>query len=413
MFWRKFFTRPLFRSTLKIEIRNYTYPAVLFALALIALLAGGILPYFFFFLLLFVFLVPCLWLAYGLRGLRGSIEISTDRAEVGDWVDVRYTLINSTSGRFPYLELSNLVGSSLQLPAENQLASLAPGSTAAYERQVRCLRRGKYFLEDFRVKTGDPFGFFKLSKSIAAGEAVNVYPRVRLLKDVYISTRQQYGDFRVREQYLENQSLLSDLRLWQAGDSYKKIHWKQTARQGRMVIKNFEKKGDAAPKIFLDMIRESYRGDRDHLLEDLAVEAAASYIYYCLQAGISLEFYSEALAGGRVTGSKPGDYLRIMDRVITLSPVREGTFSAAVAGRCHYLAPTGTLYLLTPKLELGDAAVYYGLRQKGFYLVLVYLAAGAVIPQTSELISRLRRWGIKVQVIYPEEVPQDAGQQAL
>ena len=406
-------TGPLFRSTLKIEIINFTYPAVLFTLALVALLAGGILPYFFFFLMLLIFLVSCLWLAYGLHGLKGTIEISTDRAEVGDWIDVRYTLNNSPSGRFPYLELSNLVGSSLQLPAENQLASLAPGSTAAYERKVRCLRRGKYFLEDFRVKTGDPFGFFKLSKSIAAGEAVSVYPRIRLLKDIYISTRQQFGDFRVREQYLENQSLLSDLRPWQAGDSYKKIHWKQTARQGCMVIKNFEKKGDAAPKIFLDMHRESYRDDRDHLLEDLAVEAAASYVYYCLQGGINLELYSEALAEGRVGGSKPGDYLRIMDRVITLAPVSGGAFSTAVTSRCHYLAPTGTLYLVTPQLELADAAVYYGLRQKGFYLVLVYLAAGAIETQVSEAISRLRRWGIKVQVLYPGEVAKDAGKQTL
>ena len=396
---------------MKIEFRSAHYPAVLAALAVIALLVGGPLPYFFLFLLLFLFLAPCLWLAYGMRRLKGTVAISTDRAEVGDYIKVRYTLENSPSGRFPYLELSNLVGSSLQLPAENQLVSLSPGSAAIYDREVRCMRRGKYNLAEFRVKTGDPFGFFKLSRSIGAGEAVNVYPRIRLLKDVYISTRQQYGDFRVREEYLENQGLLSDLRLWQEGDSYKKIHWKQTARQDRLVVKDYEKKGDAVPKIFLDMSRESYRNDRDHFLEDLAVEAAASYIYYCLESSISLELFSEPLpAGGRLAGSKPGDYLRIMDEVIALAPQGTTPFSEAVANRCHYLSPTGTLYLITPALKLNDAAVYYGLRQKGFYLVLVYLSPGLTDPLVAESISRLRRWGIKVQVIYPGEVMADAGQ---
>ncbi len=395
---------------MKIEFRSAHYPAVLAALAVIALLVGGPLPYFFLFLLLFLFLAPCLWLAYGLRRLKGTVAISTDRAEVGDYIKVRYTLENSPSGRFPYLELSNLVGSSLQLPAENQLVSLNPGSTAIYDREVRCMRRGKYSLAEFRVKTGDPFGFFKLSRSIAAGEAVNVYPRIRLLKDVYISTRQQYGDFRVREEYLENQSLLSDLRMWQEGDSYKKIHWKQTARQDRLVVKNYEKKGDAVPKIFLDMSRESYRDDRDHLLEDLAVEAAASYVYHCLESSISLELFSEPLREGRLAGSKPGDYLRIMDEVITLAPLGETPFSGALANRCHYLSPTGTLYLITPALKLNDAAVYYSLRQKGFYLVLVYLSPGLIHPLVGESISRLRRWGIKVQVLYPAEVMADAGQ---
>ena len=56
------------------------------------------------------------------------------------------------------------------------------------------------------------------------------------------------------------------------------------------------------------MCSSSYRHDRDHLLEDLAVEAAASLIYYGLKEGVPVQVFSELLPAGSLRGRHMRDY---------------------------------------------------------------------------------------------------------
>ncbi len=390
-----------------VEIKKPVFLLVVVGLGIIAVLVGGRFPYFFFYLALLLALVPYLWLSIGLRRITGDIEVSANRTEVGQNLVVKYIINNSSSGRFPYLELSNIVGSSFQAPVEKKIVSLEAGETEAFEREVRCTRRGKYDMREFQIKTGDPFGLFQLSKFLATGEEIIIYPKLTRLQEIKPLARQHFGDFDQKENRFENHSLISDLREWQAGDSIKKIHWKQTARQEQIVVKNYEKKGDIAPKIFLDMSESSYLHDCKHRLEDMAVDIAASFMYYFLGNNISVELFSEPLYAGSLGGSQPGDFLEVMDRIIDLAPLGKTDYSTFVSNRCHYLATSGSLYLITPRLSFTDAAVLLGLKQKGFDLVLFYLAPANLSAAAATVLERLRENRVKVQILYPAEVLKD------
>lgn len=84
-----------------IEIKKPYFLIALFLLAAAALLAGGRFPYLFFYMALFLFLIPCLWLRLSLGRLSGDIEVSSTYSEVGQTLTVLYRVKNSSGGGSP------------------------------------------------------------------------------------------------------------------------------------------------------------------------------------------------------------------------------------------------------------------------------------------------------------------------
>ena len=385
-----------------IEIKNRYVPLLILSYALIAIFVGGSFLYFFLYLATLLYLIPLVWLLYSMKQLSGSIDVSAKRAEVGSSLLVKYTIRNSASGRFPYIELTNVVGSSFQEASSEKIVNLDANDSAAFEKEVTCTRRGKYSLQEFLVKSGDPFGLYKLSKALAAGEDIIVYPKIIFPAGVYPSARQHFGDLVVREKYFENISLLSDLRKWVPGDSLKKVHWKQSARQDKIIIKNYEKKGDALPKIFIDMSRKSYLDDKEHCLEDQAVSIAASLIYFFLSNRVAVEVISEYFREGSIKGRNQGDFIAIMDELITFSPTGNTVFYQYLNNYCRFTPGTGTLYVLSPQLTLQDASILLYLKQKGHIIILYYLVKEAPDSSTAGILEQLRDSSISFKVIRTE-----------
>ncbi|HED24327.1 MAG TPA: DUF58 domain-containing protein, partial [Firmicutes bacterium] len=387
---------------------NPLFSVAIVLLGVAALLAGGRFIYLFFYLIIFLFLIPWLWLHSSLKKLRGTIETASPYTEAGHHLVVTYRIENPEGGSFPYLELTDIIGPALQAPGREEVVFLEPGAAASFTRRVFCPRRGQYDLHTLKVKTGDPFGIFQLARPLAEGKSIKVYPRIRPLPGITPAARRHFGSLPVKEKYLENYSILADLRKWQPEDSTKKIHWKQSARQDYLVVKNFEHKGEAALSIFLDMSGGSYRHDRRHVLEDLAVEAATSLFSYCLNDDIPAEIFSEPLLPVRVGGRRPADFWVVVDKLLTLKPLGRTAFPIFVSSRSHYLPPSGTIYLITPKLDLEAGSIFLRLHYRGFRIILYYPTRSGPEAEEAAALKKIREAGIKVHLIYPTEADGNA-----
>lgn len=385
------------------EIKKPLFPAVVIVLAAAALLAGGRLLYLFFYLLLLLFLIPCLQLQLGLRRLSGDIEVSSTYCEVGQTLTVLYRISNSPAGRFPYLELAGMAGESFGKADEVMVVALDAGERSIYRREVKCNRRGRYDLEGFLVKTGDPFGVFKIVKPLATGKVIRIYPQLKIYSDPALAARLHFGEVAVRDSACENFSEIADLREWRQGDSVKRIHWKHSARRDELVIKDHPPGADTSFHIFVDMGRESYRHDCDHLLEDLAVEYAAWLIHFALGKGMRVRVFCELLPSGGLCGRQPADYREIMDELITLSPAGKSSFEEYVHGQSYCLASEDTLDLITPRLDLSGASMILHLKQRGFSPVLTYLSFSRAAEENNAALRRLKEAGAEVRSLHPRE----------
>ena len=76
------------------------------------------------------------------------------------------------------------------------------------------------------------------------------------------------------------------IRDYMPGDSYSRVHWRTTARMGKLMVKEFEQEESAKVWIVLDMEEGPHRGSGPDSSEECAVTAAASIADKYLQQGL-------------------------------------------------------------------------------------------------------------------------------
>jgi uncharacterized protein (DUF58 family) len=123
------------------------------------------------------------------------------------------------------------------------IPAVHPQSTVATQYRILFGRRGEYQLGPIRISSQFPLGIVRSIRSVPVWDSILVYPQIgRLLPGWYAllesekpgtqqsSSRQGYvdGDF-------------YGLRDWRSGDSRRWIHWRTTARIGRLAVRQFER----------------------------------------------------------------------------------------------------------------------------------------------------------------------------
>ena len=98
-------------------------------------------------------------------------------------------------------------------------------------------RRGLQRFDGFRIATKFPFGLFRKSRDVDAPGEVLVYPRLIAVARPAPRT-ESAGD--ARNAQLGRRGDFYGLREWRDGDDRRNVHWKSSARTGRMLVREYE-----------------------------------------------------------------------------------------------------------------------------------------------------------------------------
>lgn len=146
-------------------------------------------------------------------------------------------------------------------------------------------KRGRYRLEGFKVSTRFPFGLFIKARVEPAPLDVLVYPKVRAIEGKAWKGAIS-GELPERMKGVGSQ--LYNLREYTFGDDSRAIHWRATAKTGRLITKEFEREGKRRVIISLDNTlplnpsKEALEGFEE------TVEEAASLAYHFIKDGVSV-----------------------------------------------------------------------------------------------------------------------------
>lgn len=144
---------------------------------------------------------------------------------------------------------------------------------------VTCTARGYFPMGPARVRSGDLFGITSQGKDLESADHLIVYPKVVPLEALGIPALHPLGDHRSRRPLLEDPTRTIGVRDYQATDPLRRVHWKATARLGRLQTRQYEATTVHRLAIFLNMDTlgeyAEYRGFVRPLLE-LNVMVAAS-----------------------------------------------------------------------------------------------------------------------------------------
>ncbi len=166
---------------------------------------------------------------------------------------------------------------------------LDPEGEARIEWVFKPQRRGPLRVELESVGSLFPFGFLK--KSFAAAESAEalVWPAaVEYRRAAVPAARQQAGGERVSR--VGGGSDLLALRRYELGDSHRLIHWKASARTGRLLVRQFAAENTQEYSIWVDTLDERWvRAEQFELLLSFAATLAEDLFRAGKLASVALD----------------------------------------------------------------------------------------------------------------------------
>jgi len=271
-------------------------------------------------------LVPLcfIWARIHIGALQVTVDRPNDHLQVGQHAEARVRLKSRSMWTKLWLELED----ETDMPGEpsRTVVTIPAKAVRNWKVSMRCGRRGVYTAGPVKVTTGDPFGLFRFSKRFGEKQPLIVLPQAEELPYFWAPAAQLAGEGFIRRPTHYVTPNASGVREYHPGDSYNRIHWKSTARLGRLMVKTFEMDPTSSIWVVVDMHKDAQHGEGDESTEEYGVRIATSIAYKYLQANRMLGLMTqgaeavllepargshqygrilEALAIARATGDRP------------------------------------------------------------------------------------------------------------
>lgn len=229
-----------------------------------------------------------------LRGLtlqrRLNGRLNPDEVEIHAGQTVTVSLRLQNAARAAALQVRGLEPCPLAPAAEREhpffAASVPAHGQTDLSYTVTCTRRGWYEFPPIQLSTRAPFGFWQARRTAAVPTGVLVFPEYRELKQLALFERAPAPQNLIARSGLGSEFI--GVREYRPGDSLRHIHWRTTARAGRLIVKEFAEETLPGLTLALDLRAASVIGAEDNNTLELAIKAAASLAHYASQRGLTV-----------------------------------------------------------------------------------------------------------------------------
>jgi uncharacterized protein (DUF58 family) len=143
----------------------------------------------------------------------------------------------------------------------------------------RLAERGRYRFGPFRASTRFPFGLFSRTITLGQPETFIVLPRLGQLTAAWATRKQEaFTETDRRRRQAGAEGDFFGVREWRGGDGQRLVHWRSSARLGKLVVRQLERPRSRDVAIVLDLWQPE-----NHTLEhtanaELAVSFAATVL---------------------------------------------------------------------------------------------------------------------------------------
>ena len=240
---------------------------------------------------------------------------------------------------------------------------LLPGDSFTYETRLVCRYRGEYEVGVREVVVTDFLRLFRLRYANPGTVRAIVKPRVVRLTQ--LEGIEEFQAILQRETFSDTEPDIL-VREYAAGDSLKQIHWKATAREGRLMTRTRIGEEKSGISVFCDMTRFSGRAEEYLPLENRILEVllALGFFFAGKEMGFAVYYGQKGLVRQQVRGMK--DFDGFYQKVSEVSFEEDGDILAA----------------------LEEAAVYGGLQEARIVFLILHRLDGRVMEMTEKLAAR-------------------------
>ncbi|MHB0878718.1 MAG: DUF58 domain-containing protein [Anaerolineae bacterium] len=374
-----------------IELRN-ALPFIIWVAALIlAFNSGWVMAYRILYLFTILIVIGLVWSGGAVLSLSVEREPAARMLHVGDMLSERVTIRNRSI--LPQMWVA--VDDDSDMPhhlLRQVLSYIGPRSSRQFLLRTVALRRGRYHLGPTVLTGGDPFGIFRTRRRIGSGASVVVYPRVYALESFGVLAGVLQADTRRMRRSSDPTTDVSSVREYRPGDEFRRIHWLSSARQGRLISKEFEHSPGGDVWIVLDMQGKAQAGsllklapagefapldpagwpEIEPATEEYAVSMAASVAAHFLRADRAVGFVSNEEAP-YVSMPDRGErqLARILDRLAVARADGRLPLQRVLEREAHRFRRFDTVVTITPSDDEGWLYAAQNLALRGIRVLAV------------------------------------------
>jgi uncharacterized protein (DUF58 family) len=226
----------------------------------------------------------------------------------------------------------------------------------------RLVERGRYRLGPLRASTRFPFGLFSRTITLGESETLIVLPRLGRLTQGWSARRREalIGTDR-RRQKPGAEGDFYGVREWRSGDGRRLIHWRSSARAGKLVVRQFERPRSRDVAVVLDLWQPEPHSPEQVENVELAVSFAATVLAdLCRKGGSNI---SLGISNGKpecVGGPASSATLqRLMEQLALIEARADTSLPALLAATLRQVTPgTEVVLVSTRTIDLTDAAQF-------------------------------------------------------
>ncbi len=277
-----------------------------------------------------------------------------DNLALGVWSNVTVRLHHS----FPRAIRINLfdhfpAGAEADHPAQSCL--LTPAETVEFHYRVRLPQRGNHAFGQVDLLLTSMLGFWQRRLLLGEPTPVRVFPNYAAVSQyAMLAMEQQSTQLGIRKQQRRGEGMdFHQLREFRQGDSLRQIDWNATARQRKLISKEYQDEKDQQILFLIDCGRRmrSHDGELSHL--DHALNAMLLMSYAALKQGDAVGMLS---FGGDERWLKPVKGIANISRLLNIAYDLEATnrasdYSSAIR---HLMGRNGKRALIVLLTDIQD-----------------------------------------------------------
>ena len=239
-------------------------------------------------------LVASLFVGRNRFRLSSTRSIVPARTPVGHPATIVLRVTNRAEQRSGLLQLDDAVPHVLGTHARFVVDRLAHGASVELNYQVISALRGRFALGPLRLKLTDPFGLVERSRGFAATDVLTIVPVVHPLPGVGLGGAYSTGgDSSARSVSIQGEDDAAT-REFRSGDDLRKVHWRSTARIGKLMVRREEQPWQTRSALLLDTRSRAHRGEGKAGSFEWSVSAAASVGDHLTRLGYGLRLFTDA-----------------------------------------------------------------------------------------------------------------------
>lgn len=219
-------------------------------------------------------LVATVWVVSLQRGLSIERRIHFAWARVGDSVPEELVILNT--GWLPAVWVEILDKSEAHMDPIRLVSDVEAHASRRRHPVHLFRRRGLYLLGPTCLRTGDPFGIYTLTLLDRHTSTILVTPPQLPLERLAIAPGGWAGDRQQQRRTLEREISDAGVRAYVPGDSLKRIHWRASAHNDTLIVRQLEAATSGDWWIFVDLEATAQAGIGQDSTLELSIVLAAS-----------------------------------------------------------------------------------------------------------------------------------------